>query len=211
LVVVAIAVVRLAEAAWNSSALPLPVIVMVEGELAVVGAALITNVVPLVIELTTALFAKPVPVSPMPATRPTVLSQVTEVLAATVTQLVMVMPLAVRVAVLLDTVAAVLRTKVVPFVIELIVAPKAMPGPVMIMFGHRFAVLLQTTLVPPLVVVQFVSTTGVERFDCKFACRVAPAPFVDHGYNAPVPFHPFDDAMVKVSRKMFAVTCAPRS
>jgi hypothetical protein len=164
---VAIAVVRLAEAAWNSSALPLPV--SVKAVPGVVGAALITKVVEFVIELTVALFAKPVPVSPMPATRPVVLSQVTVVLAAVVVQFVKVMPFAVKVVVVLEAVAAALMTKVVPFVIELITAPAAMPGPVMIMFGHRFAVLLQTTLVLALVVVQFVSTTGEVRFDCRFA------------------------------------------
>ena len=98
---VALAVV---EAAWNSSALPLPV--SVSAVPGVVGLALITNVVAFVIELTVALFAKPVPVSPMPTTRPVVLSQVTVVLAAVVVQFVNVMPFAVNVAVLLDAVAA---------------------------------------------------------------------------------------------------------
>lgn len=203
---VALAVV---DAAWNSSALPLPV--SVSAVPGVVGAALITNVVAFVIELTVALFAKPVPVSPMPTTRPVVLSQVTVVLAAVVVQFVNVMPFAVNVAVLLDAVAAALATKVVLFVIELIVAPAAMPGPVMIIPGHRFAVLLHTTLVLALVVVQFVSTTGEVRFDCRFACRVAPAPAVVHVLRPPVPFQLFDEAIAKVSRNTFAVTCAPRS
>jgi hypothetical protein len=147
----------------------------------------------------------------MPTTRPVVLSQVTEVLAATVMQFVKVVPFAVNVAVVLDAVAAALMTKVVPFVIELITAAAGMPGPIMIMLGHRFAVLEQTTLVPPLVVVQFVSTTGAERFDARFACRVAPAPLVVQGLSAPVPFQPFDEAIEKVSRNTLAVTCAPRS
>lgn len=201
---VAMAVVRLAEAAWNSNALPLPV--SVKAVPAVVGAALITKVVALVIELTVALFAKPVPVSPMPTTRPTVLSQVTVVLAAVVVQFVKLMPLAVKVAVVLDAAAEELMTKVVPFVIELIVAPAAMPGPVMIIPGQRFAVLLHSTLVPPLVVVQFVSTTGDVRFDCRFACRVAPAPFVVQVLRPPVPLQLFEEAIEKVSRNTFAVT-----
>lgn len=201
---VAMAVVRLAEAAWNSSALPLPV--SVKAVPGVVGAALITNVVGLVIELTTALFAKPVPVSPMPATRPTVLSQVTVVTAAVVVQFVKVMPFAVKVAVVLDAVAAVLMTKVVPFVIELIVAPAAMPGPVMIIPGQRFAVLLHSTLVLVLVVVQFVSTTGDVRFEVRFACLVAPAPAVAQVLSPPVPFQPLDEAIEKVSRNTFPVT-----
>ncbi len=201
---VAIAVVMLAEAAWNSSALPLPV--SVSAVPAVVGAALITKVVALVIELTVALFAKPVPVSPMPGTRPTVLSQVTVVLAAVVVQFVKVMPFAVKVAVVLDAVAAALATKVVLFVIELIVAPAAMPGPVMIIPGQRFAVLLHSTVVPPLVVVQFVSTTGEVRFDCRFACLVAPAPAVAHVLRPPVPLQLFEEAIEKVSRNTFAVT-----
>ena len=207
--VVAIAVVRLAEAAWNSRALPLPV--SVSAVPGVVGAALITKVVPFVIELTVALFARPVPVSPMPATRPVVLSQVTDVLAAVVVQFVRVMPFAVSVAVVLVAVAAALMTKVVLLVIELIVVPAAMPGPVMIMLGHRFVVLLHTTLVLELVVVQFVSTTGEVRFDCRFAWRVAPAPFVVQVLSAPVPFQLLEDAMEKVSRKTFVVTWAPRS
>ena len=206
---VAIAVVRLAEAAWNSRAFPLPV--SVSAVPAVVGAALITKVVPFVIELTVALFARPVPVSPMPATRPVVLSQVTVVLAAAVVQFVRVMPFAVSVAVVLVAVAAALMTKVVLLVIELIVVPAAMPGPVMIMLGHRFVVLLHTTLVLELVVVQFVSTTGEVRFDCRFAWRVAPAPFVVQVLSAPVPFQLLEDAMEKVSRKTFVVTWAPRS
>ena len=105
----------------------------------------------------------------MPTTRPTVLSQVTDVTAAVVVQFVKVMPFAVKVAVVLEAVAAALMTKVVPFVIELITAPAAMPGPVMIIPGQRFVVLLLTTVVLVLVVVQFVSTTGEVRFDCRFA------------------------------------------
>ena len=206
---VAIAVVRLAEAAWNSSALPLPV--SVKAVPGVVGAALITKVVPFVIELTVALFARPVPVSPMPATRPVVLSHVTVVLAAAVVQFVRVIPFAVSAAAVLDAVAAALMTKVVLLVIELIVVPAAMPGPVMIMLGHRFAVLLHATLVLALVVVQFVSTTGEVRFDCRFAWRVAPAPFVVQVLSAPVPFQLLEDAMEKVSRNTFVVTWAPRS
>jgi len=201
---VAIAVVRLAETAWNSSALPLPV--SVKAVPAVVGAALITNVVALVIELTVALFAKPVPVSPMPTTRPTVLSQVTDVLAAVVVQFVKVMPFTVKVAVVLVAVAAALMTTVVLFVIELIVAPAAMPGPVMIIPGQRFVVLLHTTVVLALVVVQFVITTGAVRFDCRFACRVAPAPFVVQVLSPPVPFQLLEEAIEKVSRNTFAVT-----
>lgn len=204
-----IAVVRLAEAAWNSSAFPLPV--SVSAVPGVVGAALMTKVVPFVIELTVALFARPVPVSPMPATRPVVLSQVTVVLAAVVVQFVRVMPFAVSVAVVLDAVAAAPMTKVVLLVIELIVVPAAMPGPVMIMFGHRFVVLLHTTLVLALVVVQFVRTTGEVRFDCRFAWRVAPAPFVVQVLSAPVPFQLLEDVMEKVSRNTFVVTWAPRS
>ena len=198
------AVVRLADAAWNSKALPLPV--RINALPGVVGAALITNVVAFVIELTVALFAKPVPVSPMPATRPTVLSQVTVVLAAVVVQFVKLMPFAVKVAVVLDAVAEELMTKVELLVIALIVAPAAMPGPVMIMPGQRFAVLLHCTFVPPLVVVQFVSTTGDVRFDCRFACRVAPAPFVVQVLSPPVPFQLFEEAIEKVSRNTFAVT-----
>lgn len=204
LVVVAIAVVRLADAPWSSSALPEAV--SVSGPPGVVGFALITKVVASVMELTTALLAKPVPLSPMFATRPTVLSQVTVVLPVVVVQFVKVTPAPVNVAVPLVAVAAALATKVVLFVIELIVAPEAMPGPVMIMPGQRFAVLLHTTVVLAFVVVQFVSTTGVVRFDAPLACRVAPAPAVVQALRAPVPFQLFDEAFAKVSRKMLAVT-----
>jgi hypothetical protein len=84
-----------AEEALKVSALP-----------GVVGAALMIKEVALVTDETVALFAKPVPLSDMPLTRPAVLSHVTVVLAEVVVALVKVTPHAVSVSPLAVALAA---------------------------------------------------------------------------------------------------------
>ncbi len=61
LVVVALVSAKFAVPVLNSKADPFDVILIVAGELAVVGATFMVKLVPLVTELTTALFARPVP------------------------------------------------------------------------------------------------------------------------------------------------------
>jgi hypothetical protein len=139
---------------------------------AVVGAAFMVKVVALVTEATVALFAKPVPVSDMPFTRPAVLSQVTAVLAAVVVAFVKVTPQAVSVSPAPVPVAACERTNVVAFVMEAtVVLPVCVPlmlpamfGPVMSIPGHSAAVLAQVTVVLPLVVATLVRLMAV-RFE----------------------------------------------
>ena len=81
---------------WNSAAAPDAVRLISEGELAVVGAELMTNDVPLVTELTVVLLASPVPDSAIPITSPAVLSQMTDVEELVVRQFLSTTPQAVR-------------------------------------------------------------------------------------------------------------------
>ena len=183
--------------------------VIVNPVVAVVGAAFITKVVAFVTEATVALFARPVPVSDMPAKRPPVLSHVTVVLAAVVTQLVNEAPFTISVAAPV-AVAFAVSTNCVLLVTEAIfvaVVPfTGMFGPLTSMPGQSPAVLPQVTFGLPLVVVAFASVMAGVRLDCSKACRVLPAPTVVQALIAPLPFQLFDPALAKTSLNTSAVT-----
>ena len=161
--------VRFAVPFWNSAAALEAV--SVNAEPGVAGATFITNVEAFVIELTVALFASPEPDNAMPATRPTVLSHVTVVLAAVVVQFVSVMPAAVSPSPVPVATALADITKVVASVTELILAPADTFGPVTAMPGHKLAVLAQVTVALPPVVAHAVSPMGAVWFDVPTACR----------------------------------------
>ena len=97
-----------------------------------------------------------IPVTPMPTASPVVLRHVTAVLAEVVVQPVSVTPAAVRDSPEPLPVAAVLSSKVVAFVTELIVAVPTMFAPLIDMPGITPVVLAQVTVVVPLVV-QFIN------------------------------------------------------
>ena len=98
------------------------------------------------------------PAMPMPTTNPLVLRQVTELLVEVVVQPVSVTPAAVSDKPLAAALAALLMTKVVPSVTELIVAPGGMLVPLISMPGIKLVVLAQVTVVDAFAVVQAVST-----------------------------------------------------
>ena len=175
------------------------------------GLALITKLLPLVMLLTVALLASPVPLSDMPTTRPSVLSQLTVLLPALVVQFVRLRPLAVSVALLLVAVAATLSCSVVPLPMLAMLQLAARPGPVRIMPGQRLAVLPQVTVLLPSTVPQLLSVMGALRLLPKLACLVAPAPEVDQALSAPLPAQLLEAVMAKVSRNTSAVTCGPKS
>ena len=141
----------------NSRAEPFAVIVIVAGALAVVGAAFMVKLVPLVTELTTALFASPVPSSDIEATSPAVLSHVTVVLDAVVLQFERTTPQAVTVMPLPEAIAACDIAKEVWLKIAV---TRVLPGvppvtlfwmPILVTYipGHKFAVVSHVTVKLP--------------------------------------------------------------
>jgi hypothetical protein len=151
-------------------------------------------------------------------TRPAVLSHVTAVLNAVVVALVTTTLAMFNVSPLPVPVAACDRTKVVGFVIDaMVVLPVCVPlmlpailGPVINMPGHRFAVLLQVTVVLPLVVAAPVTVMAV-WFEVLTACRTLPAPTVVQALIEPMPFQLFDEVSLKISCQIFVLTGVPVS
>jgi hypothetical protein len=154
----------------------------------------------------------------MPFTSPAVLSQVTVVLKAVVVAFVNTTLAMFSVRPVPLPVAACESTKVVGFVIDAIVvlpvgAPLMLPAifdPVINMPGQRLAVLLQVTVVLPLVVAAPVTEMAV-WFDVLTAWRTLPAPTVVHALIAPVPFQLFDEVLLKISCQIFVLTGVPVS
>ena len=150
------------------------------------------------------------PVMPMPTASPLVLKQVTDVLAEVVVQPVSVTPAAVSDKPVLVAVAALLMTKVVPFVTELIVAPDGMLVPLINMPGIRPVVLVQVTVVVPFVA-QFDSTIAAVRLPVAPRSLASPVArtFVEvHAFMLPAKAVVVD-ALPKISRKTGPVLCAP--
>ena len=169
--------------------MPERVAVSVSEEPVAVAGALTTNCVELVMEATMLLFPRSVPVTVMPGSKPVVLLQVTVVLPLVVeqpvrltvvapskpavlaqvtvalplvvAQPVRVMPSAERVRADPLAVALALMTKVVEFVIELMVVPVGTFVPATSIPGQSEEVLELVTLGLPLVVVQLVRLIGV--------------------------------------------------
>lgn len=168
-VVVALVSPKFAVPVLNSRADPLAVIVIVAGELAMVGATFMVKLVPPVTALTTALFASPVPSSDIEATSPAVLSHVTVVLEGVVLQFERTTPHAVTVMPVPVVIAACDITKevelgiAVTWVLPVVppVMPFWMPAPAMYIPGHRFAVLSHVTVKLPETILQPLNVIGV--------------------------------------------------
>ena len=90
-----------------------------------------------------------------------------------------------------------------------VAAPLMLPGilgPVICMPIHRPAVLVQVTVVLPLVVAAAEILRGVVWFELPEARRTLPLPTVVHELSEPVPLQLFDVALLKTSRQMGVLT-----
>lgn len=200
--VVALVSFRFAVPVLNSKADPFAVIVMVAGELAVVGATFMVKLVPLVTLLTVALFASPVPSSDIEATRPAVLSHVTVVLDAVVLQFERTTPQAVNAMPVPVVIAGWDITKevwlriAVTFVFPWVppVMLFWMPAPAKYIPGHRFAALSHMTVELPATILQPVKAIGAVWFAMPMACLTDAPPAVVHAFIAPDPFQLLEEA-----------------